>query len=112
MNKIWLVVGALVLSGCSSRSDSDTEMGSSSSAQSQSKANAYAKQVTANLDTTTLEQFEAQMPSGMQPSTELSGSNRKFTYTFDDGSKIIATFRPAGAEGSGQGLVLYMVDIT
>lgn len=77
MNKIWLVAGVLSLAGCSSSPESET--GSSSSTQSQSKASAYAKQVTAaNLDSTTLEEFTAQMPSNMQPNIERSGENRTF----------------------------------
>lgn len=76
-----------------------------------SKAREWAKRVKAELDVTTLQQFVVQMPEGMQPKREQKGQNRVFTYTFSDGSQIIATFRPRGGAGSGQGLVLYMVDI-
>lgn len=80
------------------------------SPEKQSEAWRIAHQVKADLDVTTLEQMMIQMPA--QPTDiKRQGSNRVFTWIFSDGSKIVATFRPKGNEGSGQGLVLYMIDI-
>jgi len=59
-----------------------------------------------------LEDFMRQIPDdALPPQMGRSGSNRKFTFTFPDGSLIIATFRPRGAEGAGQGLALYAIEI-
>ena len=71
----------------------------------------YARSVRAELDITSFQDLMAQMPSTIQPRQERSGVNRKVTWVFRDGSYIAATFRPLGGETSGQGLVLYMVDI-
>ena len=62
------------------------------------------------LDVTTVEEFTDQMPVGLQPQRIRRGLDRIFLYTFSDGSKLEATFRPRGEEGSLQGLVLYMID--
>jgi hypothetical protein len=76
-----------------------------------SQAHSYARRVKADLDVTTLEQLMKQMPDTMQPQMSRSGANRTLKWVFGDGSSISATFRPLGGEGSGNGLVLYMVDI-
>ena len=53
----------------------------------------------------------AQMPGdGVIPTRSQSGLDRTFLYTYDDGSELEFVFRPV-EEGSGRGLVLYMVDI-
>jgi hypothetical protein len=77
----------------------------------QSQARSYARTVRADLDVTTLEQLMKQMPDTLQPQMSRSGVNRTLKWVFGDGSSISATFRPLGGEGSGKGLVLYMVDI-
>jgi len=61
---------------------------------------------------TPLEDFMRQIPNdALPPQMGRSGSNRKFTFTFPDGSLIVATFRPRGVEGSGRGLALYTIEI-
>lgn len=77
----------------------------------ESKARTYAAGVKAVLDVTTSDQLLAQMPDSIQPEMSREGDNRRFVWTFSDGSRLIAVFRPLGGEGSQQGLVLYMVDI-
>lgn len=77
----------------------------------ESQARAYTHRVRAELDVTTLDAFEVQMPDGMQPTVSRSGQNRKFVWTFPDSSRIEATFRPIGGEGSERGLALYMVNV-
>lgn len=74
----------------------------------ESEARKISRTVKASLDTTTLEQFMIQMPD-ILATRSISGDKRIFTWTFSDGSKIVATFQPAG--GPGTGLVLHMVDI-
>jgi hypothetical protein len=83
----------------------------SSSQEVESLADDHVATMKASLDVTTLEQFTAQMPASLQPESSRRGSNRVFVWTFRDGSQIEATFRPRGGENSGQGLVLYSVDV-
>jgi hypothetical protein len=108
-----LAVSCLLISCTNSTTNPDSSHSSNPSAakaEKQSEARRISHQVKADLDTTTLEQMMGQMPN-TPSNTERRGQNRIFTWTFSDGSKIIATFRPKGAEGSGQGLVLYMVEL-
>lgn len=63
------------------------------------------------IDETTLEQYYAQAPAGISNELERDGKNRNAVWTFTDGSRVVATFRPRGDDGSGQDLVLYMVDV-
>ena len=72
----------------------------------QSQAHTYLSRVQGGLDTP-LEQVLAQMPNVI-PERRMSGDRRIFTYTFDDGSRAVLTFRPRGSE---QGLVLYTAEI-
>ena len=65
----------------------------------------------ATLDVTTSEEFLVQMPDDIQADISRDGENRTFVWEFTDGSKLTAVFRPISGEESGQGLVLYMVDI-
>ncbi len=78
-----------------------------------SKANEarnVSRQVKAQLDITTPEQMMEQMPQA--PSSQVrQGDKRIITWSFSDGSKIVAVFKAAGGEGSGGGLVLYSVEI-
>jgi hypothetical protein len=74
------------------------------------EARQWASKVKASLDQTTLEQLMVQMPDNIQPQASRSGDNRVFTWVFSDGSKLAATFHARGGEGSGGGLVLYMVE--
>jgi len=76
----------------------------------ESEATRISHQVKAELDVTMLEEFMIQMPD-IQSDIERNGQYRTFTWTFSDGSKFIATFKPQGFEGSGEGLVLYSIDI-
>ena len=62
----------------------------------------------AGLDVTTFEEFARQIPD-IQPEAHRTGSTRTFTWTFDDGSQIVAGFQPRG--GNLSGLVLYVVDV-
>ncbi|MBN2258766.1 MAG: hypothetical protein JW704_13270 [Anaerolineaceae bacterium] len=71
----------------------------------QTQAGQYAHTVRANLNTTTLEQFMGQMPD-IQADITRDGDKRTFSWTFSDGSKIVATFVPRGGQ---TGLVLYSV---
>ncbi len=77
----------------------------------ESEARAYTTQVKAILDTTTMEQMFVQMPDNIQPEMRRDGGNRTVIWSFGDGSKLKAVFRPLGGEGSRKGLVLYMVDV-
>lgn len=76
-----------------------------------SMARQWATKVKATLDQTRLEEMMPQMPDDIAPEAARNGENRTFTWRFSDGSELLATFRPRGGEGSGAGLVLYMVDI-
>ena len=82
----------------------------SSSSSSISEARRVAFKVNANLDVTTAVDMQEQIPVAVS-NRENIGSRRKITWTFSDGSKIIATFKPLGGEGSSLGLVLYAVEI-
>jgi hypothetical protein len=77
----------------------------------ESDARAYTRQVRAELEVTTLEQFTAQMPQSPPPKIVRCGVDRIFAWTFPDGSQITAAFRPRAGEGSGRGLALYMVNV-
>lgn len=74
-----------------------------------SMADLQLQEVEGELEATSLEQLMNQMQS--QPRISRSGQNRIYTWTFEDGSLLEATFRPRGAEGSGEGLVLYRLDV-
>ena len=74
---------------------------------SESLAGAYLSEVQGGLDSP-LEQILPQMPDGLIPSRRQSGDRRIFTYAFEDGSRMILTFRP---RGGGRGLTLYTVDV-
>jgi hypothetical protein len=78
-----------------------------------SLARAYASQVRGVIpDSTSLEEFVARMPADIQPEIELTPTHRRmFTWRFADGSRIIAYFNTRDPQGSGQGLVLYAVDL-
>ncbi len=76
-----------------------------------SEARDYAKNVDTVLDYTTSEALFVQMPNDIQPEMSSDGANRTFSWTFSDGSEMVATFKPLGGEDSGQGLVLHMIDI-
>lgn len=89
----------------------ESPMPDDSGTPSDSQARAYAGTVKVTLDVTTSEDLLIQMPDEIQPDLSRDGENRTFTWTFSDGSQIIAVFRPAAGEGSGEGLLLYMVDI-
>lgn len=82
----------------------------SRSSGSGSEAYRVASRVSARLDITTASEMLEQIPVGPS-SQERIGSRRKITWTFSDGSKIVATFKPLGGEGSNLGLVLYAVEI-
>jgi YD repeat-containing protein len=77
----------------------------------ESMARAWVGTARGTIDETTLDQYTAQMPSGIQTAIERDGANRMLVWTFTDGSRVTATFRPRGGEGSGAGLVLYMIDV-
>ena len=63
------------------------------------------------LDETSLGDIMTQIPDdGVIPTRSQSGLDRTFLYTYADGSELELVFRPV-EEGSGRGLVLYMVDI-
>jgi hypothetical protein len=75
-----------------------------------SHARAWVGKVKATVDLTTLEEVMRQMPDNIPPQASRSGDNRVFTWLFPDGSNLKLTFRARGGEGSGGGLVLYMVE--
>jgi len=109
-----LSVLGLFVFGCLSTGEKTGEQkreaNRSDNASENCEAKRVARQVKADLDITTLEQLMAQMPN--PPSSQArQGDKRVITWTFSDGSKIIATFKPAGGEGSGRSLVLYSVDL-
>lgn len=77
-----------------------------------SAARIYAQSVTVALDITTVDDMLAQMPAGMTPKIELTPARyRQWIWTFEDGSQMIFSFKPAGGEGSGAGLRLDHVEL-
>ncbi len=110
MRKLPLLALALsmVATGCEGGDSSRTN---AEVPQRESEARAYARQVKADLDVTTVENLIVQMPEDVPPEIRRNGFDRFYTWTFSDGSRIVAVFRPRGGEGSMQGLVLYRVDI-
>lgn len=111
---IWLVLAAVTLLPLAACGGLDTAGGNHSvESGRESLARAYASQVRGVIpDSTSLEQFVAQMPADIQPEIEVTPTHRRmFTWRFADGSRIIAYFNTRGPEGSGQGLVLYAVDL-
>ncbi len=73
-----------------------------------SKARSFSKHVIVELDKTTVEQLVSQIPFQAKISRG-SGEDRVFKWTFDDGSSIIAYFRPH--EIVNNGLLLHRVEI-
>jgi len=51
------------------------------------------------------------MPDDIKPYVEEDAQNRIYNWTFKDGSQVVVEFRPKGAGGNGQGLVLFSADI-
>jgi hypothetical protein len=93
-------------------SDSLTTTPVASSARSQAnEAQSFAKRLRATPNATTFDEVLAQMPRDMVPAIGLVGRVRTYTWTFSDGSRLIARFSPSGGEGSGQGLVLQGIDL-
>lgn len=77
-----------------------------------SAARIYAQGVTVALDITTVDDMLAQMPAGMTPVIELTPARyRQWIWTFEDGSQMIFSFKPAGGEGSGEGLRLDHIEL-
>jgi hypothetical protein len=74
------------------------------------EAQSYAKRLRLTPNKTRLEELMAQMPREAGPEIGLVGRVRTYTWTFSDGSRLIARFTPMGGEGSGQGLVLRRID--
>lgn len=75
-----------------------------------SEARKIARQVKAELDTTTLEQLMVQIPHAPISQTR-NGEKREVTWAYTDGSRIVAIFKPKGIDGSERGLILYSIDI-
>jgi hypothetical protein len=75
------------------------------------EAQSYAKRLRVRPGTTMVEDLMAQMPRDAVPQIGLVGRVRTYTWTFSDGSRLIARFTASGGEGSGQGLALQRIDL-
>ena len=101
------VTGAEIGSGVPPGEISTWEQARVARPRGESQARAYLSEVQGELDSP-LEQILPQMPDDLIPSRRQSGDRRIFAYAFEDGSRMILTFRP---RGGGRGLTLYTVDV-
>ena len=123
----FMMAGVIALASCGQGSSQDSPGGPdrdggqvsrgslpaptpNSSLPANTKAQTYAKSLRVRPGVTSFERFFAQMPSDAVPQIGLEGRVRSYTFTFPDGSRLIARFTTAGGEGSGQGLTLQEID--
>lgn len=100
-----LVVVLSILNGCSGTA------GQSTSGR-ESEARSYSHKVRVTLDVTTVNDMMSQMPSSMTPKISSTPAGyREWAWKFSDGSQMVFSFKPAGGQGSGQGLLLDHVQL-
>jgi hypothetical protein len=71
-----------------------------------SQAKTASQEVHVTLDVSTFQGIYPQMPADVRDlfDMELNASmERAYTWTFDDGSKMVVAFKPNGGEGSSRG---------
>jgi hypothetical protein len=104
MKKFYLFAITVIFTIATGECDENTNSIHKPATQAQS----LSKQVIVELDKTTVEQLVSQIPFQAKISRG-NGEDRVFNWTFDDGSSMIAYFRPH--QIINKGLLLHRVEI-